>query len=390
MYTLTITDDGGVPIYFQTDSGNVTDDQTHRATWDILRQLVGRTDFLYVADCKLATTDNMSYIAGKQGRFVTILPRTRKEDAEFRQRLAEGKPLTWESVLVERDAAGEISDHYRVCAEATLSAEGFRLFWVHSQGKAESDAATRARHIRRATAELRELQEKLSSPRTRYRKRDMVDKAVAKILADRGVESWLRVQVAVHEQATYKQTRRGRPTADMEYVKEVSQRYGLTWELDAAAVEASSRSDGVFPLITNDKQFTAAETLQAYKRRPMIEKRFSQFKTDFEVAPVYLKEISRVSALLAMYFFVLLVQTLLERELRRAMRAAKLESLNLYPEGRACRAPTTRRVIDVFEGVQRHELRTESGEQVVVTELTRLQRDLLQLLQLPAAEYGQR
>ena len=42
-------------------------------------------------------------------------------------------------------------------------------------------------------------------------------------------------------------------------------------------------------------------------------------KTDFEVAPVYLKEASRIQALLCVYFFALLTESLLERELRRAI-----------------------------------------------------------------------
>jgi transposase len=33
LYILTVSDDGGVPIYFQAASGNVVDDQTHQATW---------------------------------------------------------------------------------------------------------------------------------------------------------------------------------------------------------------------------------------------------------------------------------------------------------------------------------------------------------------------
>ena len=50
------------------------------------------------------------------------------------------------------------------------------------------------------------------------------------------------------------------------------------------------------------------ELLLAYKGQPMVEKRFEQLKTDFDVAPVYLKETSRIQALLCMYFFVLLVE----------------------------------------------------------------------------------
>ena len=99
------------------------------------------------------------------------------------------------------------------------------------------------------------------------------------------------------------------------------------------------------------------------------------------MATQYLKEASRIQALLCVYFFVLLVEALLERELRRAMAAKEVESLPLYPEGRACRRPTARKVIDLFEDVQRHTL--VSGREPSVeftTELTRLQRRILRLL----------
>ena len=61
----------------------------------------------------------------------------------------------------------------------------------------------------------------------------------------------------------------------------------------------------------------------------------------------------------------------------------------MYPEGRACRRPTARRVIDLFEDVQRHEL-TGRGKTVVVftTELTRMQRKILRLLGMPRAYSG--
>ena len=52
LFILTVAQDGGVPVYFQAKSGNVVDDRTHRATWDLLCKLTGRRDFLYVADVR--------------------------------------------------------------------------------------------------------------------------------------------------------------------------------------------------------------------------------------------------------------------------------------------------------------------------------------------------
>lgn len=131
---------------------------------------------------------------------------------------------------------------------------------------------------------------------------------------------------------------------------------------------------------------TERELLLAYKQQPAIERRFEHLKTDFVVAPVYLKEVSRIQALLCVYFLVLLVEALLERELRRAMERKGIESLPLYPERRACRRPTARKVIDLYEDVQRHTLKAgKRPPEVFSTELTQLQRRILRLLGIPKA-----
>ena len=87
-----------------------------------------------------------------------------------------------------------------------------------------------------------------------------------------------------------------------------------------------------------------------------------------------------------MYFFALLTEALLERELREAMKRSGVESLPLYPEGRECRRPTARRVIDLFEEMQRHELiGGEESPVVFTTELSTLQNQILGLLEIPTA-----
>jgi transposase len=389
LYTLTISRDGGVPVYFTSHSGNVVDDKTHCATWDLLCQLVGSSDFLYVADCKLASEENLRHIA-RTGRFVTVMPRTHGEDEKFRTRLRKSpQTIRWEPLYDKTDEQGEVIDRLFVCADEWLSSAGYRLLWYRSTRKAELDQATRARHVQRALADLTELRERLLSPRTRFRERTKVQRAVDDLLAEREVESLIRVRIEEKEDAKYRQAQPGRPSKHTKYKKETRPRYHLTWELDAVAFANAEREDGIFPLLTNDKQLTAEEVLRAYKRQPIIEKRFSQLKTDFAVAPVYLKDVGRIQGLLAIYFFVLLVQTLLERELRQAMASKGIESLPLYPESRPCSRPTTARVIEVFEPIQRHLLIVGDNEpECLVTELTPLQRQIIKLLGLSTAEYG--
>ena len=147
-----------------------------------------------------------------------------------------------------------------------------------------------------------------------------MEQAVAEILADAEANPWLLVQIEEQEEETFRQATRGRPGEQTKYLRQTRSRYTLTWTLNLEALSEAEREDGVFPLLTNDRKLDATEVLRAYKRQPLLEKRFSQFKTDFAVAPVYLKDVSRIQGLLAAYFFALLVQTLLERELREGWR----------------------------------------------------------------------
>lgn len=390
LYILTVSDDGGVPVYFQTASGNVVDDQTHQATWRVLAELVQRPDFVYVADCKLATTENMNEIARLGGRFITVLPATRKEDAQFRGRLVE-QPDTigWREVHRVTNDDGSLRDVFRVSTDEQVSKEGYRLLWFHSRGKAEADAATRARRLQRAIRELGDLRQRLSGPRTRFRQRDKVVAAVEAILDAHAASDLLRVDIQERQQETYRQAGRGRPHKETKYTRSVRTRFDVTWEVDGKQLDRAVATDGVFPLITNLADWKAADVLRAYKRQPIIEKRFSQLKTDFCVAPVYLKSVTRIVGLLAVYFFALMVQSLLERELRKAMEAKNVESLPLYPEGRSCRRPTTRRVLDVFEPIARHTISTSDSDEfeLFATELAPIHRTILKLLRVPTTDY---
>ena len=157
LFILTVARDGAVPVQFRVQSGNVTDDTTHRDTWDLLCQLTGRRDFLYVADCKLATAENMAYLHQHGGRFLSVLPRTRGEDAAFRESLARGQ-VTKRPIYDKTDEEGELLDRYSLCEPATLSAEGYRLIWFHSTSKAEHDADARQQQVARTTVRLSDLQ----------------------------------------------------------------------------------------------------------------------------------------------------------------------------------------------------------------------------------------
>jgi transposase len=93
LFILTTDADGGVPVQFRTADGNTNDSITHIETWTTLRTVAGRADFLYVADSKLCSYDNLSFIDRAGGRFVTVMPRSRREDKHFRKLAADRDPV---------------------------------------------------------------------------------------------------------------------------------------------------------------------------------------------------------------------------------------------------------------------------------------------------------
>ena len=150
LWILTVSADGAVPVHCRVCDGNTNDDPTHIETWEALRKLSGRPDFLYVADCKLCSRENMTHIAGNQGRFVIVLPRSRKEDEWFRKHIQD-HDLPWEEVIRRPNPRGlqKTEDVWRVVESPLPSAEGYRIIWLFSLRKAERDLQARMAALRK-------------------------------------------------------------------------------------------------------------------------------------------------------------------------------------------------------------------------------------------------
>ncbi|RJP23793.1 MAG: IS1634 family transposase [Candidatus Omnitrophota bacterium] len=76
---LTVTAAGSAPLLHRIYDGNQTDDRLHPANHRRLRKLLQRVDFISVADCKLATEENLQKLSAWGGLFVTVMPRTMKK-----------------------------------------------------------------------------------------------------------------------------------------------------------------------------------------------------------------------------------------------------------------------------------------------------------------------
>jgi transposase len=385
---LTVTADGAVPLTHRLTAGNTNDDQTHIDTWDELRALTGRADFLYVADSKLCTREQMSHIDKAGGRFVTVLPRTRREDSQLRDWMITATPAFTEAARRPGKRHGDPDQVYRVAPAPFCSSEGHRIIWVHSSAKQQRDETARHQRIQRALAALTELNDRLAGPRARITTRVAVEDAANDILDQGAAEDYVTFTITETTEERFRQEKRGRPGKDTRYRKLQKTHFQLTARVDADAVRRDASSDGCFPLISNDHDLTDSDVLIAYRYQPNLEKRHHQLKSVQDAAPVTLKSPARIEALFSCQFIALLACCLIERELRSAMTREQITDLPLYPEDRCCTAPTATRVFDHLAPLQRHHLiRDGQAAQTFQPQLTPLQAQLLDLLGVPASTY---
>ena len=144
LWVLTVSADGAVPLHYRVCDGNTNDDPTHVETWDALCKIAGTSDFVYVADSKLCSRKNLDHIHGNGGKFICVLPKSRKEDEWFRRRL-QTHPADW-VVALDRTPESDsrpVRDVWLATQSPRRSAEGYRIIWVLSLRGAEHDKSAR-------------------------------------------------------------------------------------------------------------------------------------------------------------------------------------------------------------------------------------------------------
>jgi hypothetical protein len=315
------------------------------------------------------------------------LPQNRKEVSWFTEWVKTHEP-SWEPADWDGRSDRDPDEVWHTFEAPLPSEGGYRVIWVQSSAKEVRDGATRARRLGAGHDVLKQLFAKLAGPRCRLKSVQSVERAVAKALEGVHAARYFATHVAQRTDDDFHQEEKGRSGSDTHYRKTTTSRFELSFAVRVEVVADDVKCDGTFLLITNDRTMTPAGVLGANKYQPNLERRHAQLKGHQLVAPVYLKDPVRIERLLCCHFFALIVQALIEREIRAAMKAANTRSIPLYPELRDCPSPSASRVLEIFTGVSRHVLRDRNGRviQVFEPELDKLQLQVLELLGIPVTD----
>jgi len=387
VYSLSVTADGAIPVHFKSYDGNVTDDSTHWDLWQTLRGMLGKSDFTYVADCKLCVSETLRRIDKEQGKFITIMPRTRCEYAEFTHDVVRAI-VRWRRIWRKPSSrTKKRSDVFEHAEGLHQMREGFRIHWYRSSEKALRDAQDRENRLAEAGAKLTALTDsKRRGPKTVA----AVTRAVQRILDAYRVKDLLKITVQVNEVEKFAQTKRGRPTGsgDTLYRRVVKKVPCVITVNNVEGIMSAEAMDGVFPLVTNIED-SALQTLKSYKYQPYLEKRHALLKSGLEVAPIFLKKNDRIEALMFVYFLAQLTAALIERAVRKSMQDRGIRSLPILPEARQSKSPSAQQILASFYGFSRSRLLQKSKHVQTFTDpISSTQIQLLELLEIPTSLFA--
>jgi len=311
------------------------------------------------------------------------MPKNRNEVGAFHERLRQGENIEWQpaySTNLSRKKGVLIT--YQTYSEER-SREGYYLVWVHSSSKERQDCKTRKRRITKAEENLKEL----LPGRNRYylETKEQIEKATRKAI--KGAKDFIKIEI-IEEKTTKKiKIGPGRIGPNTQYKDHEKVTYDIKWSRDKETIEQASKTDGIFPLITNTT-LPAVDILKIYKKQPFLEKRFYTKKSVLEIAPVFLKKNERIEAMMFLYFIALMIVSLIERNIRQQMAEEQIESLPILPSRMKTKTPTWDNIRYFFRNVHLAIItKDERVLQSTVKGVTKLHHLLLKLLKVPSGVY---
>ena len=165
----------------------------HIETWRALCGIAGRRDFLYVADCKLCTSKQLSFIAGNGGRVVTIVPETWKEVKTFKESMRVSPRAGNGFCAARREPRRQFRDFYSIGGkhETMKTATGCTGYIQRRRGNVTG--ARGRRRLEEAEMALEDVSGRLNV--RNLKTREQIQRRVEKILKEHDVAAFCDVAV---------------------------------------------------------------------------------------------------------------------------------------------------------------------------------------------------
>jgi transposase len=380
IWSMSVNSDHAFPLFQKAYSGNTAD----VTTWHKLIDLLDDHDFLYVADSKLITHENMAHIADNDGYFIAPAP------------MYESYKNVFENALSNHDREllipykGYFNRGFEVPMEFSHEDTNYplRMIILFDHGLRKQKQKVLQNRVQRTRDDFKELSGKLN--RYKLKSQEQIDAACAAILKKNKTESFFTYTVINNPVTTYKNSKRGRPSANAEKIAEVNDHFTVHHEYDKNAFEKALSQCGYYPLLTNkpSDQLSIEEAMLAYKNQYKCEHTFRRAKGPYSIEPIYLHTPERIEAFLFLFKIALQILVLIERTARKNINNRDRGLDGFMPNRKDVRNPRSEFMLKEFEDIVKGEMQLPDGKNYgFVSELKDLQKDILSILGVPLYYY---
>ena len=386
IWSMSVSSDHAFPLFQQAYSGNTADVTTYVEQWQRLIDLIGRRDFLYVADSKLICHQSMAHIDDNDGFFVAPAPMYESYKKVFENAL-DSHDRQWLISYKKRFNRG-----FEVPINFKYEDKDYRLRMIilFDHGLCARKQKTLQNRIDKTQKAFEQIAGKLN--RYKLKSYEAIDKACSAILKKNHTNCLFTYRITNEPITTYKNKHRGRPSKKVkpEQVAVVEDHFKLDLTLDQNALDHALSRCGYYPLLTNQSpdQLSIEEAMLAHKKQYKSEHTFRRAKGPYSIEPVYLHTPERIEAFLLLFKIALQMVVLIERTARKNIRERDYGLDNFMPNRADVRNPRSEYMLKEFEDIVKGELPLPEGNTYgFVSELNALQRDILSVLEVPLNYY---
>lgn len=393
---LATLDPAGVPILSETLAGNRADDPCYLPAWRRMADIIGRPDFLFVADCKAAACQTRGSIDHGKGYYLFPLPMTGDTRSQLEALVLNPEQALQEIVLAPK---ADQDDEDRVVGKGfvvekqmeTRLEDGTGHRWIEQWMVSRSDAHAQ-RQEKSLQSRLENAEDKLSKLKAKPKDTaDSFQMKAAAILKGCHVEAFVQLEINETITTNKKYIGRGRPGPNTPFKMVETRDLSLTVHRNEEAIERFRLLAG-WRIFATNSTMTLNQSARYYRDEWLVERGFHRFKRGHIPAlPLFLRLPERIKGLMLLLTFALQVLTLMEFVSRREL-AKKDESISGLVPGNPkmkTKRPTAERLLSQFNNL--HLLVEDKGRKasgIMVETLSSLQKKILAILQLPENIYA--
>lgn len=387
VWSLSVSSDSAFPLFQLAFDGNTADVNTYVKQWQNLIDLLARRDFLYVADSKLASKENMAFIHDHEGFFLAPLPMYKSYRTAFLQALEQHPEETLLPYKKQLNRGFEIP--------LQLKHEGrsycFRMIVLFDQGLFTRKKHTLENSVAKTRKAFTDLSSKLN--RRKLKSEQAIKLACDDILKECNSTELFDYTIRNHPIEVHKNARRGRPKSGGTAEKVTSTRDVFSVELRflPEAFEQALDQAGYYPLVTNKpvEDFSLHDVMLAHKGQYKCEHTNRRAKSGYQLEPIYIHTPKRIEAFLFLFKIALQLVVIIERTARKNIQVRDRGLDGFMPNRKDVRNPRAENLLLEFQDVVMGEFSLPDGStHGFVSELSATQRDILALLEVPPSGFS--